>query len=134
MTSNATPACQQEAKAFKEKNRRATNRYPVETLLQFRISGSEVESCWKRGRTLDMSAGGIFIDIPDAAPVDSTVELVIDWLGLYHGKPMVQLLVAGTVVRHDLRGTALRIVSHQFRCFGSETARSRRTERKLAVA
>jgi hypothetical protein len=134
MTSNAIPARQQETTPFKGKNRRAANRYPVETLLQFRISGSEVELCWRRGRTLDMSAAGIFIDVPEAAPVDSTVELVIDWLGLYHGKPMVQLLVVGTVVRYDHRGTALRIVNHQFRCFGPGAVRSRRTERKLAVA
>jgi PilZ domain len=134
MTSHSTPATQQEAQTFKGKNRRATNRYPVKTLMQYRISGSELESDWQGGRTLDMSAGGILINIPEAASLDSRLELLIDWPGLYHGKPMVHLVLVGSVVRHDHRGTAIRIVSHEFRPVRPGVVTSRRTERNFAAA
>ena len=101
--------------------------------MQYRISGGEPNSAWKRGQTLDMSAGGIFIDASEAVPVGSTLELEIDWPGLYHDKPMVRLLVIGSVVRNDGRGTALRIVSHQFRQVRPTVVSSRRAEGNLAV-
>ena len=62
-----------------------------------------------------MSVDGILIDAPGAAPIGTELELEIDWPGLYHGKPMVRLLVIGSVVRNDGRGTAVRILSHKFR-------------------
>jgi PilZ domain len=102
--------------------------------MQYRTSGGEFTSAWKSGHTLDMSVGGILIDTPEGVPVSSMVELAIDWLGLYHGKPMVRLFVIGSVVRNDGRGTALRILSHEFRDVRSAVIPSPRTERNLAVA
>ena len=102
--------------------------------MQYRISAGALNSAWKGSQTLDMSVGGILIDTPEAVPVGSTVELAIDWLGLYHGKPRVCLLVIGSVVRNDGRGTALRILSHEFREVCTAMVPSRRTERNLAVA
>jgi hypothetical protein len=81
-----------------------------------------------------MSAGGLLIDPPEAAPVGSTLEVAIDWPGLYHGKPMVRLFLIGSVARSDGRGTALRILSHQFRDVRPVATRRRRAESNLAVA
>jgi hypothetical protein len=78
-----------------------------------------------------MSAGGIFMNATEAVLVGSTLELEIDWPGLYHDKPMVHLLVTGSVVRNDGRGTALRIVSHQFRQVRPALVPPRRAERNL---
>jgi hypothetical protein len=102
--------------------------------MQYRTSGGGLTSAWKSGQTLDMSVGGILIDTPEGVPVGSMVELAIDWVGLYHGKPMVHLLVIGSVVRNDDRGTALRILSHEFRDVRSAVIPSRHRERNLAVA
>lgn len=102
--------------------------------MQYRISGGEPDSAWKCGQTLDMSAGGIFMDAIEAVPISSTLELEIDWPGLYHDKPMVRLLVIGSVVRSDVRGTALRIVSHQFRQVHPAVVPSRRAEGNFAVS
>lgn len=102
--------------------------------MHYRIPGGVLHSAWKNGQTLDMSAGGLLIDAPEAAPVGSTVELVLDWPGLYHGKPMVHLFLIGSVMRNDSRGTALRILSHQFRDVRPAVMPSRRPERNLAVA
>jgi hypothetical protein len=70
---------------------------------------------WKHGRTVDMSAGGVLIDMAESLPAGCPLEVAMDWPDLYHGKPMVRLFLAGHVVRVDRRGTALRIVHHEFR-------------------
>ena len=102
--------------------------------MQYRTSFGVLNSAWKCGRTLDMSVGGILIDTPEAVPVGATLELAIDWTGLYHGKPMVRLLVIGSVARIDGRGTALRIHSYEFRDVRAAVIPSRRPARNLAVA
>jgi hypothetical protein len=71
--------------------------------MQYRTSLlGGLNSAWKCGRTLDMSVGGILIDTPEAVQVGATLELAIDWTGLYHGKPMVCLLVIGPGTRYFL--------------------------------
>jgi len=116
------------------KNRRIANRYAVSAPVQYRAAAPTLESVWKSGHTRDMSAGGILIDAPEAGPVGSTLEVAIDWPGLYHGKPRVRLFVIGSVARSEVRGTALRILSHQFRDVRPVATRRRRAERNLAVA
>jgi hypothetical protein len=118
----------------KVKNRRITNRYTVSAPVQYRAVAPTLESVWKSGHTRDMSAGGILIDPPEVAPVGSTLEVAIDWPGLYHGKPMVRLFLIGFVARVDDRGTALRILSHQFRDVRPVVTRRRRAERNFALA
>ena len=125
MTSISIRKGQHESQTLRGINRRASKRYAVRTLVQYRTSGGARDSAWKCGRTLDMSVSGILIDTPEGLPVGSTVELAIDWMGLYHGKPMVRLFVIGSVVRNDGRGTALRILKHEFRDVRSAVISSR---------
>ena len=132
MTSAFIRTALPESQTFKGKNRRAAQRYAVRATLQYRVR--DFNSTWKSGQTLDVSVGGILIDTSGAVPVGSTLELVIDWVGLYHGVPGVRLLVTGSVVRNDGRGTALRILSHEFRDVRAAVIPARRTERNRAVA
>jgi hypothetical protein len=134
MTSVFTRITHQGPQTFKGENRRIAKRYGMRTAMQYRTSDGELKSVWKVGHTLDMSVGGILIDIPPAIPVGATLELAIDWTGLYHGKPMVRLVLIGSVMRNDSRGTALRILSHQFRDARPAVIPSRRLERDRAVA
>jgi hypothetical protein len=122
------------APSLKMKNLRASNRYAVRALLQYRAAIPSLESVWKSGYTHVMSAGGILIYPSDVVPVGATLEVAIDWPGLYHGKPMVRLFVIGTVARVDGRGTALRILSHEFRDVRPILTRRRSAERNLVVA
>ncbi len=120
--------------SLRVKNLRANNRYAVQTPVQYRPAVPSLEAVWKSGYTRDISAAGILIDPPAAAPVGSTLELAIDWPGLYHGKPMVRLFVIGTVARVDGRGTALRIISHEFRDVRPPVKRGRSVERTPVAA
>jgi hypothetical protein len=125
---------QHETERMKMKDRRADCRRAVRMPLQYRMSGDTSCSAWKSAHTLDMSAGGVLLDIAEAVPAGSTLEVVIEWPGLYHGRSMVRLFVTGSVVRNDSRGPVLRILSHQFRGGHPSAIGSRRTEGNLAVA
>jgi hypothetical protein len=114
---------------FRGKDRRAFSRYPVNTPFVYRAPGSG----WKTGRTVDMSARGLLVDIPEPVVPGYTLDLAIDWPGLYHGKPAVRLMLAGSVVRIDPRGVALRILHHEFREIREHSHR-RRSVANLAVA
>ncbi len=120
--------------SLKVKNLRASTRYAVHAPVQYRAAVPSPEAVWKSGYTRDISAAGILIDPPAAVPVGSMLELAIDWPGLYHGKPMVRLFVIGTVARVDGRGTALRIISHEFRDVRPTVTRRRRVDRTPVLA
>ena len=101
--------------------------------LQYRAPDTNLPSGWKSGRLIDMSATGLRIEIPETVADGTTLEFAMEWTGLYHGRP-VRLLLTGSVVRVDAGGTALRIVSHQFREVRPSVLHPRRVERNLAVA
>jgi len=113
-------------------NRRANFRYAVRIPLRYRRAGKAPDSVWKPGRSVDMSARGIRIEIPETMPKGSRLELSMDWPGLYHGTDMVRLFLAGYVTRVDGRGVALRILKHRF--FVPAVVRPRHAEGKRAVA
>jgi hypothetical protein len=133
MTSAFLRTAEQESRIFEGKSRRAKQRYTVRTPLQYRTTANAIKTAWQSSETLDMSVDGILIDAPGAAPVGTELELEIDWPGLYHGKPKVRLLVIGSVVRNEGRGTALRILRHEFCYVRPTVVPSRRTERSLAA-
>jgi hypothetical protein len=115
-------------------NRRSHNRYGIKIQLQYRRWAPQQHATWLAGSTLDMSANGLLIDIPSRLPVGAKLQLVMNWPGLYHGKPMVRLFVTGVVVRVDRRGTALRIIDHQFRDFFRPDMPLRRPETSMFLA
>lgn len=83
---------------------------------------------------IDMSATGIFIDVPDSLVAGTKLELSMEWTGLYHGRQTMRLFLIASVTRVERRGTALRILSHRFRDVTSQRVRLQRSEKKLAVA
>ncbi len=91
-------------------NRRAAERYVLRMPMQYRTIAQ-----WLPGDTIDMSARGMLLDIPDSLPAGTRLEVVMDWPGIYFGRNKVRLFLIGTVTRVDERGTALRILRHEFR-------------------
>jgi hypothetical protein len=123
-----------ESQPSKRSDCRATTRYTVRSPLRYRGANSALNAAWKYGRTLDMSAGGILIDIPEAMAVGTKLELAMNWTGLYHNKQSMRLHMIAAVTRTDGRGTALRILKHRFCDAGPAAVRPQRAEKRLAVA
>ena len=114
--------------------RRSHRRYTLEIPLRYRAANCPLRPVWKHGRALDMSAGGILIDLPEPVAVGTKFELAMEWTGLYHGRQAMRLFLVASVTRHDGRGAALRIVSHRFRDMTPARVRIPRSDKNLAVA
>jgi PilZ domain len=99
-------------------DRRSAQRFSARWPLRYRVSHGALKGEWKNGQSVDMSTRGILIQTPEHVSKGGVVEVEVDWPGVYHNKPMVWLILTGTVARADARGTALRILSHQFRYAG----------------
>ncbi len=91
-------------------NRRAADRYVLRMPLQYRTVAQ-----WLPGHTIDISARGVLLDIPEALPAGTRLEVIMDWPGIYFGKKKVRLFLAGVIARVEARGTALRVLRHEFR-------------------
>jgi hypothetical protein len=117
------------------KNRRSHHRYNFDRKMAYRLSGDTPQGGWKQGLVIDMSATGIRLATNNSPAIGTALDVVMDWPGIYHGRPEVRLFLNGTVCRSLADGVALRITNHDFRFAPVEVpARFRRNERKLAVA
>lgn len=104
------------------KNRRGSARYGFVTALRYRAYRQTAITCSGSGRTIDMSAGGVAIEIGRVLEEGTEVELVLDWPGLYHGKQRMRLFLWGEVLRSCASSTSVQILTHQFRDAGAEKA------------
>ncbi len=91
-------------------DRRARDRYALSMPLRYRTAGE-----WMPGRSIDISAGGMMLDLTEDLETGTRVEILMDWPGVYFGKKKVRLFVIGSVVRAQRRGCAIRFLRHQFR-------------------
>ena len=98
----------------KAADKRSHTRYSLSTPLRYRLLGLPGSQPWRDGRSLNISAGGILMEIPEEAPRGSILEVTVDWPGVYHNRPMVRLSLVGSAVRVDSRGTAVRLLSRRF--------------------
>ena len=96
-------------------NQRRSTRYGFVTGLRYRAFRQQAITCSGSGQTVDMCAGGLSIEIGRALDPDTELELVLDWPGLYHGRPRMRLFLWGEVVRNTETAVAVRILSHEFR-------------------
>lgn len=114
--------------------RRRKCRYPIELSFRYEIRKKKALVRTGIGATIDISSGGILLRCDDALVLGSTLQLAIDWPFLLNQVCGLQLAVIGRVVRHDERGTAIKINRCEFRtCTASKLLgpdRTRATEHK----
>lgn len=115
-------------------DQRSHRRFAVQSELRYRAANSPLSTPWKQGRALNMSAGGLLIQIPESLAAGTRVEVAMDWTGLYHGRQAMRLFLTAAVVRWGRQETALRILSHRFRDVSPVGVRLTRNEKSLAVA
>ena len=113
-------------------DRRSNRRYALQTPIRYRAANAPLRSDWRRGAALNMSAGGVLIDIPERLAVGTKWELAMDWTGLYHGRQTMRLYLIAAVTRSGARGVALRILSHRFRDANPTRVRMQRAQQAVA--
>jgi hypothetical protein len=88
---------------LRERDQRAFHRYPIRVPLRYRVVSLPHSHDWKQGHSLNLIAGGAYVDIPERIPWGSKLKLDMDWPGLYHDKQMVCLILLAKVIRVDRR-------------------------------
>jgi len=92
------------------KERRTQRRFEVSAPVEYVLP-----DCRGQGVTCDMSSHGILIRTGSTLPVGELVKLYIDWPALLDGSHRLRLAVTGTVLRSSVRGTAVRILRHEYK-------------------
>jgi hypothetical protein len=97
--------------------------------LRYRVllNGS-VATAYKSGRVVDISSTGVLFSAGQSCPQGTAVELSLDWPVLYDEAFHIGLSVIGSVVRSDVRGTAIRILRHGFEPWRDEPVSADATE------
>lgn len=94
---------------------RLHQRYPIALDVEYRLRTKQHQLCSGAGRTLNISSGGILFHPKDPLPFSGEIDLSLEWPFLLDHLCPLRLLAHGRIVRSDTRGTAVTILSHDFR-------------------
>lgn len=98
-----------------ENDRRATDRFPIESDLGYKLMEANRTPETGQGRTLNMSSGGILFTAETRLPVGRRVELSILWPAQLNEHCGLKLVAMGRVVRSNSETAAIRIEKYDFR-------------------
>lgn len=93
--------------------RRLDCRYGFERPLLFSFK-MECNSSLGAGQTIELGGGGLLFQSDCPPPDGVAIEVQMAWPFLVQGVRSVVLLIQGTVVRTDARGTAVRMQRYLF--------------------
>jgi len=99
--------------------RRAERRYRFEQPLRYSIDGPDSAQAGV-GRSVELGAAGLLFQADCPPPLGALLELQMTWPLRVQDACAVVLVIQGTVVRSDRRGTAVHMHDYQF-----QTAESR---------
>jgi hypothetical protein len=115
-------------------NKRTHQRYPIALDLEYKVLyRGRIESLGS-GRTVNMSSGGILIDVSDMMRHGRVIELVVNWPFLLEGVCPLKLIVRGRIVRTDGRAVAVKAKHHEFRTAGIRAESNRPAGRGRGLA
>ena len=113
-------------------DRRFSKRYNLETALRYRAANGPLNTPWKQGKALNMSATGILIQVPESLTTGTKLEITMDWTGLYHGRQAMRLTLIAAVARTAGSSLALRILHHRFRDVSPTRVKFQRVQKAVA--
>jgi hypothetical protein len=99
--------------------RRASWRFPIVCDVRYRVARVEVFS---RGKTVNMSSGGMLLAIDRVLPPNLQVDVEVDWPVKLADQVSLKLVVKGKIVRSEQNDVALvgiKISRYRFRTASS---------------
>jgi len=100
---------------FFDPERRATDRFPIESELRYKVMEAKEVTEPETGRTLNMSSSGILFTTAAQLPLGRRVELSVDWPAQLSETCGLKLVARGRVVRSSAEASAIRIDKYDFR-------------------
>ena len=96
-------------------DRRSRQRYPVELDLRYKVIRRRQVLNGGVGKTRDISMTGVFFSADQALPKGLDVELSVDWPLQLGGLCLLQVKIAGKVLRSGESKTAVQLRNYEFR-------------------
>jgi len=116
----------------KDKNdRRASDRFPIEREVKYKIlSKKHGEEMWN-GKTVNMSSNGVLFTTDQLLVPGRRLELNISWPAQLNAKVALKLVARGRVVRCEEGRAAMEIQQYEFRTQASQTGLGAQAPPKL---
>jgi hypothetical protein len=119
--SMATQIGETGVKKSKDQNeRRASDRFPIEREVRYKILNRKSEDESGTGVTVNMSSNGVLFTTEGFLIPGRRVELAISWPAQLNSKVALKLVARGRVVRAEDGHAAIEIQQHEFRTQGSQ--------------
>ncbi len=105
----------------KDKNeRRASDRFPIEREVRYKVLNRKTGDELGAGKTVNMSSNGVLFTTDGILIPGRRVELAISWPAQLNSKVALKLVARGRVVRSDDRVAAVEIQQYEFRTQGAQ--------------
>lgn len=91
--------------------RRLCSRYKLDLAIRFRVLLAGTTAEWRAGTVLDLSSTGVSFQCRHALPVNTRIEVVIDWPSTHGTIHPISLRASGDVVRCRDRRVAVQMTS-----------------------
>ena len=98
--------------------RRASDRFPIERDIRYKVTNRKSEDETGTGRTVNMSSSGVLFATEASLIAGRRVELAISWPVRLHNTVALKLVVRGHVVRSECGRAAVEIQQYEFRTQG----------------
>jgi hypothetical protein len=109
-----------------ESDRRLHQRYAITLDVEYKLLDGRHVQRQGFGRTVNMSSGGVLLDLGAPLPSRGTIQLSIRWPFLLDGSIPLKLMMRGNIVRVDGNSIAVEITEHEFRTVGHDQLKKRR--------
>ncbi len=106
------------ANAMQRSDRRRTDRFPLACEMVYRMSGKRLAHQQGRGRTIDMSSGGVRFEADGLLAPGKRIEMAISWPAQLDNRCGLKLIARGRVVRSSGHQAAVAIQQYEFRTMG----------------
>ncbi len=98
--------------------RRASDRFPIERDIRYKVTNRKSEDETGPGRTVNMSSSGVLFATEASHIAGQRVELAISWPARLNNTVALKLVVRGRVVRSEHGIVAVEIQRYEFRTQG----------------
>ena len=101
-------------------DRRATDRFPIERDVRYRVLDKRVAPEEGTGKTINISSTGVLFTTDQILMPGKRLELSISWPAQLDNKCNLKLVARGRVARMEPGRAAIEIQQYEFRTLGSK--------------
>lgn len=99
-------------------DRRASDRFPIERELRYKMLSKRLGDQSGMGKTVNMSSGGVLFETESALIPGKRLEMAISWPAQLDNRCALKLVARGRVVRCEGGQAAVEIQQYEFRTVG----------------